>query len=186
MTMAGSGRLLQPNLRVRGGSSLANFEVELRSSTAGLAEAGDHIAGRYPVADGLVEYFGVAVQRHVVAFVADDEQQAEPLQPIGIDYAPEVGRTHLGAARGLDEHAVPAQARGAVRPRILILRRHPALYRPRQPAAHLPEAGLRVQGKVLKHPGEVGNQGFLRLLLAFEPREFLVAAAHLSRDFCKG
>src|SRR5207247_1122737 len=63
---ARSGRLLQPNLGILGRTSLANFEIELRGSTAGLAESGDHVAGRHPVADGFVEYFGVAVESHVV------------------------------------------------------------------------------------------------------------------------
>src|SRR6266436_7907493 len=99
--MPGSGSPFQPNLGILRRTPLANFEIELRSSTAGLAQAGDHIAGRHPVADGLVEYFGVPVESHVVPFVADDEQQAKSLQPIGVNHAPEVGCTDFGAARGL-------------------------------------------------------------------------------------
>jgi len=45
---------------------------------------------------------------------------------------------------------------------------------------------LRAQGQVLENPGEIGNQGFLGLLLAFEPREFVIATAHLSRYCSKG
>src|SRR5271155_6249152 len=49
----------QPDLGVHGFAPLAYFEVQLRDGAVGVAQGGDHIARRDPVADRLVENLGM-------------------------------------------------------------------------------------------------------------------------------
>jgi hypothetical protein len=118
----------------------------------------------------------MAVERHVIAAVRDDEQQSHALQPVGVHTRPKYGaRTFAPRAVSIiTPFSAPRSA--AIGARLLIAGRHLSRDRPRQLAAQLIEALLRVDRKILQHPREIGDQGFDGLLLALQPRELLIAA----------
>ncbi len=119
----------------------------------------------------------MSIQRQVIVAVSDDEEQTQALQPIGIDHPSEVRRAHLGPPRSLDEHTVPANAGcGGVAFHVLEPHGEPTLHRPGELTPQIGKIPLRIHGKILQNPGQIGEQGFLSGLLVLQLRQFLGTA----------
>ena len=106
----------------------------------------------------------------------DDQQQAQPWQPVGIDDAPGIGGADFRAALGGDQHAAPFHAAAA---RLAESGDDPSRHRPRQLAPDLRErlpAGRRRLGQ---GPAQVGNELLQPPGLAFQARKRVLVALDL-------
>src|SRR5882672_5529485 len=99
-------------MRIDGLRALAHLEIEFGASlSAGIADGGDDIARRDPVAHRFEDLFRVAVEAQVPAAVLENEQQSEPREPVGVNDTAVVQRAHLRSTGSAEEHAVPVDSR---------------------------------------------------------------------------
>src|SRR6185312_8843355 len=172
----------QPHPRVEGFAFLADLEIELRAGTAAAVPGlGDGLAGGDVLADRLVEAGVVAIEAHVAAPVINDDEKAEPRQPVRV-YHPALGyRAHGRGALRREEIALPSQAAGA---HLSIALDDFARHRPGQLAAQLSKRRMaQILGRKARgRPAQLRQQGLQVALLLSQAREPLGAGLGLRGD----
>src|SRR5881394_668101 len=110
----------------------------------------------------------VRIERVVLVVVVQDDQVAVALEPSRIHDVPREHGRHITSLDGLDVHAIAKRPRAEPRMHLGAERaHHPALRRPRQPAAKQPESYRRSLGTRLRRR-DLGQAALPGLQLADE------------------